>query len=199
MSSRQYPGVPRLNGFIFEPTLKLFGQGQCRGVAPLRIFFEALQTNGGKIAVQFRIPQPRVPRFPFQKQPDCLVWGSRNEWRITSQQVIKHRAKPIHIGRVSDLLSLAISLFRGHIARRAQRFPRPSNAVCRVNHPRQTKVCEMRFAFCVYQDVPRFDIPVQNSTFVRILDRARQPCDEVGCPAWVLFASGFHVKRFAFN
>jgi hypothetical protein len=36
---------------MFQPTLKVFGQSERSRVTALRILFEALQTNRGKIAI----------------------------------------------------------------------------------------------------------------------------------------------------
>src|SRR5438552_10025926 len=36
----------------------------------------------------------------------------------------------------------------------------------------------MRFAFCIQQNVSRFDVTMQNSMFVRVMDRSRHLGDE---------------------
>jgi hypothetical protein len=38
----------------------------------------------------------------------------------------------------------------------------------------QTEVGEIRFAFCVEQNISRFDVPMQNAMFAGIMNRARK-------------------------
>ena len=42
----------------------------------------------------------------------------------------------------------------------------------------QTEIGQMRFAFCIQQDVSRFDVAMQNAVFMSIMDCARQLRDE---------------------
>src|SRR2546430_13451582 len=39
----------------------------------------------------------------------------------------------------------------------------------------------MRFAFCIEQDVPWFDVSMQNSVFMRVMHRARQLNNQFHC------------------
>src|SRR6266511_6140528 len=41
----------------------------------------------------------------------------------------------------------------------------------------------MWVAFCVYQDVSRLYVAMENAALVRIVQRSRQSCDKLGCPA----------------
>ena len=52
---------------------QVFGQRESGRVTALWIFLQALQTNRGKLAIYFRIPEPRLSRFGFQDQPNGFV------------------------------------------------------------------------------------------------------------------------------
>src|SRR5262249_7869364 len=168
-------------------------------ITALRILFKAFQTNRGKFAVQLGIPQPRVSRFSLQKKADCLIWGSSNKWRMTGEQMIKYRAESIDVRGIGDPVSLAISLFRVHITWRAQHFSRAGDAVRRFHQSCQTKVCEMRLAFRIHQDVPRLNVPMQDSMLMCIVHCAPKFSDEVRRLPWVLLAPDSHVKWFALD
>jgi ABC-type Na+ transport system ATPase subunit NatA len=45
---------------------QVFGQSESGRVTVLRIFLQTLQTDRGKITVDFAVPQARLPRFSIQ-------------------------------------------------------------------------------------------------------------------------------------
>jgi hypothetical protein len=50
-----------LDWFVLEPVFQIFRKSESGRVSALWIFLQALQANGGKIAIYFRIPQTRFP------------------------------------------------------------------------------------------------------------------------------------------
>jgi len=58
----------------------------------------------------------------------------------------------------------------------------------------------MRFAICIYQNVPRLDIPMQNASLMGIGNSARQLDNEFGStPIGHWFTLDYFVKSLAFD
>ena len=75
-----------------EPALDIIGE-RCGAFVALRwILFEALQTNGRKLGIHFRIARSRIARLAFQYHADRLVSCSTGKWRFTGEHLIKHCA-----------------------------------------------------------------------------------------------------------
>src|SRR5262249_37361519 len=43
----------------------------------------------------------------------------------------------------------------------------------------ETKIGQVRFAFCIQQNVSRFDVAMEDSVFMRVMNSARDLCDEL--------------------
>ena len=43
----------------------------------------------------------------------------------------------------------------------------------RFDQSGKAEIGQMRFAFCIEQNVSRFDVPMQNSVFMRVMNSAR--------------------------
>src|SRR5215467_8282956 len=123
---------------------KIFGQRKSGGVAVLWIFFDAFETNRGKIAVYFWIQQARFSRFSIEQYLDGLVSCSSGKRRITRQQLVKYRTKSIDIRCACELRLITGSLFRGHVTGSAQHFQRACDSAFGFDQPRQAEVGEMR-------------------------------------------------------
>ena len=65
------------------------------------------------------------------------------------------------------------SLFRRHVTRRAHDFQRARDRALCFDQSRKTKIGEVRFAFCIEENVSRFDVAMQNAVFMRVMHRAR--------------------------
>jgi len=63
----QSPGGSRRNRFVLQPALEILRQRERGGIASGRLFCERLQTDGGKIAIDPAIPEPRRSGLGFEQ------------------------------------------------------------------------------------------------------------------------------------
>ena len=104
-----------------------------------------------------------MPRLTLQNQSNSFVGRSTNKRRMSGEHVIENRTESVNIGSACELGSVASSLFWSHVTRRAERFYHCArNGTFSLNKPCQAKIGKMRFAVCIYQDVPRLDIAMEN-------------------------------------
>ena len=189
-----------MNRLVFEPAFKVFGQREGGWITALRIFLETLETDGREVAVCFWIPQPRVPRFGFQKQSDSIVGCSSGEGWMASKQMVKHRAQSIHVCCGCELAAIAQRLFRRHVTRRAQRFNCAGDSALSFSQPRQAEVGKVRFTFCIDQNVSWLNVSMENAALMRVMHSARELGNQFRCAAdRHRFAPNELVERAAFN
>src|SRR6476660_2300587 len=96
--------------------------------------------------------------------------------------MVKNGAETIYIGCSCELRVTTSCLFWRHVTRRAERFNHCArNRTFSLDKPCQAKISKMRFALCIYQDVPRLDISMQDPPLVGIMNSARKFDNEFGC------------------
>src|SRR5438477_11265967 len=100
---------------------------------------------------------------------------------MTCQQLVKHRAESINICRASDSRVISYRLFRRHVTRRAQHFHRARDRTLCFDQSRKTKIGEMWFALCVEQDVSGFDVSMEDTALMRIMNCPGQLGDQFRC------------------
>src|SRR5438105_2146246 len=100
---------------------------------------------------------------------------------MTCQQLVKHRAESINICRASDSRVISYRLFRRHVTRSAQHFHRARDRTLCFDQSRKTKIGEMWFALCVEQDVPGFDVSMEDTALMRIMNGPGQLGDQFRC------------------
>src|SRR5215469_16418132 len=100
---------------------------------------------------------------------------------MTCQQLIKNRAKTVDVCHAGDSRVVAHCLFWRHVTRRAQHFHCPRDRTFCFDKSSQTKIGQMRFAFPIEQNVPRFDITMENAVLVSVMHSTRDSRDEFGC------------------
>ena len=71
-----------------------------------------------------------------------------------------------------EFASFTGRLFRRHVAGRAQHLHRARNGALCLDQSRQTEIGEMRFAFCIQQNVSRLDVAMKNPVLMRVMDGA---------------------------
>ena len=169
------PGDDR---FAAQPALQVIRQGFGRAVAALRFFVEALEANRFQVAVHLRVQQRRRTRFLLQNLPHGLECGAAGERGLAGQQFVHHRSEPIHVRRRRELAGLARGLFGGDVARGAEHGDRACDRAFPLDQFGQAEIGEMRLAVAVDQYIVGLDVPVQDAALMRVVDRARQPCQQ---------------------
>ena len=102
---------------------------------------------------------------------------------MASEQLVKHCAESVNIRGARDARVISHRLFRRHVTGSAQNFHRVRNSAFCFHQPGQPEIGEMRFAFCIEQNVAGFDVSMKDAVFMRVVNRARQFCDEFRCIA----------------
>src|SRR4029077_1895290 len=97
---------------------------------------------------------------------------------MTSEQLVKHCAQSVDIRGASDPRVISHRLFRRNVTWSAQNFHRARDGTLCFDQSRQTEVGEMRFAFCVEQNVSGFDVSMEDTVFMRIVTGAGQLGDQ---------------------
>src|SRR5262245_39083122 len=92
--------MPGQDWFVSQPSVKVFRQSKSGGVTVPRIFLEALETNRGNVAIDFRVYRSWFRRIRFQEQPDGFIGRFANKGRPTREQVIEYRAETVNICRL---------------------------------------------------------------------------------------------------
>src|SRR5215217_1002490 len=102
---------------------------------------------------------------------------------MASKQMIKHCAEPVYVGCACQLTAVAERLFWRHVTRRAQGIERARDGTLSFCQSRQAEVGKMRFAFCIEQNVSRFNISMKNAAVVSVMNSARELRDQFRCGA----------------
>jgi len=100
---------------------------------------------------------------------------------MASEQLVKHSAKSIDICDAADSGVVSHRLFRRHVTRRAQNFHRARDRTLCLDQSRKTKIGEMWFALCVEQDVSGFDVSMEDTALMRIMNCPGQLGDQFRC------------------
>ena len=79
---------------------------------------------------------------------------------MASEQLVKHRAKSIHVSRAGELSVFTCSLFRCHVARCAKHFESACDRAVSLYQAGKAKVSQMGFAVFIQQDVTRLNVTV---------------------------------------
>src|SRR5262249_19800933 len=116
---------------------------------------------------------------------------------MAGKQLIKDRAQSIDVGCACDCRIVSHCLFRRHVTWCTQHFQGACHCAFSLDKSRETKVGQMRFTFLVEQNVSRFDVAMKNPTLVRVMNCARDFCDQFDCAPdrhWLTFATG-RIRR----
>src|SRR4029077_11817190 len=100
---------------------------------------------------------------------------------MASEQLVKHCAQSVNIGCASDSRVISHRLFRSHVTGCAQNFHGARDGTLCFDEPCQPEIGEMRFAFCVKQDVSGFDVSMENAALMRIMNGPGQLRDQFRC------------------
>src|SRR6266487_265748 len=100
---------------------------------------------------------------------------------MASEQLVKHCAESVDVRGARNARVISHCLFRRHITGSAQNFHRARSGTLCFDQPGQPEIGEMRFAFCVEQDVSGFDVSMQNAVFMRVMNCAGQLGDQFCC------------------
>ena len=166
----------RSNRFVAQKPLDILRERLGRGVALGGFLFEALQADRCKVAIYFWISEARLSRLGVQNQPDGFIGCSASKRWMASEQLVKHCAKSVNIRGACELRVISHRLFRRHVTGRAQNFHRARDSALRLDQPGQPEIGEMRFAFCVEQNVSGLDVSMQDAVLMRVVKRCG--------PAW---------------
>src|ERR1700757_1443848 len=158
---------------MLEPVLKIFCQRESRRVTALWIFLQALQANRGKLAIYLRIQQARFARLGLDEQSERFVRSLCSKRRLVGKQLVKYCAQSVHVCRACKLGIFTASLFWCHVTRGAHYSWCVREGALRFDQSREAEIGQMRFAVCVEQNVSRFDVAMEDSVLVRVMDRAR--------------------------
>src|SRR4029434_1082055 len=104
---------------------------------------EALQADGCKIAIYFRVPQTWLPRVGVQNQPDRFKGCSASKRWMASEQLVKHCAQSVDVRGCSDARVISYRSFRRHVTRLAQYSHRARDRALCFDQPCQPKIGEM--------------------------------------------------------
>ena len=156
-----------------QPAFEIFGQRESGRITALRIFLETLQTNRGKIDIDFRIPKPGTSRLGFQNQSNGFVGRPSSERRLTGEHLIKNCAERVNIGCCGQLFGPTRGLLGRHVARCPENIERIRDRAFLFDQTRQSEVGQMWFAILIEQNISRLDVAMQNAALVRELDRSR--------------------------
>jgi hypothetical protein len=88
--------------------------------------------------------------------------------------LVKHCTKPIDIRNAADSRVVSYCLLWRHVTGRAQNFERACNGAFCLDQSCQPEIREVRFAFCIEQNVARFDVAMENAVLVSVMNRV---CD----------------------
>src|SRR5439155_7393351 len=127
--------------------------------------------------------EARLPRLGVQNQPDRFKGCPSSKRWMASEQLVKHCAESVNICRASDACVISHRLFRRHVTWSAQNFHRARDGTLCFDQPCQPEIGEMRFAFLIKQDVPRFDVSMEDAVFMRIVNGPGQLGDQLRCVA----------------
>src|SRR6266513_4659933 len=100
---------------------------------------------------------------------------------MASEQLVKHCAQPVDIRGASDTRVISHRLFRRHVTWSAQNFQRARDRTLCLDQSRKTKIGEMWFALCVEQDVSGFDVSMEDTALMRIMNCPGQLGDQFRC------------------
>src|SRR5438874_13043072 len=100
---------------------------------------------------------------------------------MTCEQSVKHSAKSIDVCDAADSGVVSHCLFRRHVTRRAQHLQRARDRTLCLDQSRKTKIGEMWFDLCVEQDVSGFDVSMEDTALMRIMNGPGQLGDQFRC------------------
>ena len=91
---------------------------------------------------------------------------------MTCHQLVKNSAKTVDICDAADCCIVPHCLLWRHVTRCPQNIQRARHRALRFHQPRQSEVSEVRFAFSIEQNVSRFNVAMQNSVLMRVMNSA---------------------------
>ena len=114
--------------------------------------------------------------------------------------MIKNGPERVNIGGRRQLFHPTSGLLRRHVARRSEHIERISDRAFLFDQARQSKVGQMRFAFSIQQDIPGFNVAMQNAALVCELDRVRDLDEQLDrAPRRHRIATNDFIKVTAFD
>src|SRR5262249_22205809 len=121
----------------------------------------------------------RRNRFLLDHLANDFNRGFSNEWRAAGDQLIENRSQSINVRAGCELACLAARLFGSHVTGRPQQCACLRQGAVLLDEPREPEIRQEQPANAVQQHVVGFEVAMQNSTVVRVLDRASKRGD--GC------------------
>src|SRR5438046_9499506 len=98
---------------------------------------------------------------------------------MTCEQLVKHCAESVNIRRACDCCVVAYRLFWGHVTGRTQHFHRARDSALCLDQPRQPEVGKMWFALSIKQNVPGFNVAMQDVVLVSVMNSERRLGDRL--------------------
>ncbi len=174
---------PRRDRLAREPTSEIFGQTSGVGIAVRRFLFEAFQADQFEVAGDQAIGLGRRLGNGRTDEVDGLEQGRPGQRRAASQQRIKDGTEAVDVRGGGELIMISPGLFGRHVRRGADEHARPGLLTVAVQSIGDAEVGDVRLAFGVDQDVRRFEVAVQDSSGMCVMDRFRDGREERGGPS----------------
>src|SRR6266487_6108327 len=95
---------------------------------------------------------------------------------MAGEQLVKDCAKSVNIRCAGELRVVTGGLLRRHVTWCAQNLQRARDRALCLDQPRQTEIGEMRFAFCIEQNIAGLDVTMQDTVLMGMMKRASQLC-----------------------
>ena len=162
---------PGGNGLAIEPSVQVIRQFSGCRVPPPRLLFQAFQTDHFQVARDLAVePRRGLGRFlphGLQGVDNAVAF----ERRLACQQRIEDRTQAVDIGRRRDRAAAAQRLLRGHVGRGSHDRAGLGQLDALVEPLGQAEIRDVRLALLVQQDVRGFEVAVQDSPHMGVLDR----------------------------
>ncbi len=95
---------------------------------------------------------------------------------MASEQLVKDCAKSINIRCACELRFVTGGLLGRHVTWSAKYLQRARDSTLYFHQPRQPEIGQMRFAFCVEQNIARLNVTMQDTVLMGMMKRVRQLC-----------------------
>ena len=163
----------RDNRPAFEPALEVFGQVAGGLITRFRFAFQTARADCFQIAIQRR---RECAKFGRRLLGGLLNDGKRvlsQKRRPASEQIEQNRAETVNISSGCETRRRSARLFGRNVTGCAENRERARKIARGVEPFGQTEIAHERFAAAIEHDVSRFQVAMQNTLDVRVLDGTR--------------------------
>src|SRR5204862_2977545 len=101
------------------------------------------------------------------------------EWWTSGKHAEENCAETVNIGNWGKIDGCITGLFGGNKTCGSECSQRPCKIVVAVQQLRQTEIADQWLASIVEQNVSRFDVAIENSTAMGVVDSVRDFCHEL--------------------